>query len=153
MTATDIAFLAERAAVAHDRFMNADAAGSFAVNPQAADFSIMTPFGGATTGGIDWSPEQIAGMSRRFEHAVTSFEVLTSHATRDMVVLVAIERAHGVVAGLAEQNWSLRVTLVFQRKDDGWELAHRHADPLVAPISLDQLATIARGEVTSGRAP
>jgi hypothetical protein len=31
-------------------------------------------------------------------------------------VLVAIERQHGEVGGLTDQDWSLRVTLVFQRK-------------------------------------
>jgi ketosteroid isomerase-like protein len=39
----------------------------------------------------------------------------------------------------------LRVTLVFRRENNGpWLLAHRHADPLVAGISLEQAAALAR---------
>jgi hypothetical protein len=41
------------------------------------------------------------------------------------------------------------VTLVFRRTGNDWQLVHRHADPLVQGITLDQLATIARGEVVA----
>jgi ketosteroid isomerase-like protein len=37
------------------------------------------------------------------------------------------------------------VTLVFRREGGGWRLAHRHATPLVHPISLEQAAALARG--------
>jgi ketosteroid isomerase-like protein len=56
-----------------------------------------------------------------------------------------IERQHGQVGGLPSQDWSLRVTLVFRREGSDWQLVHRHADPLVHGISLEQLAALARG--------
>jgi SnoaL-like domain len=56
-----------------------------------------------------------------------------------------VERQHGPVAGLPDQDWPLRVTLVFRREDSGWRLVHRHADALVHPISMDQLSLLARG--------
>ena len=62
-----------------------------------------------------------------------------------MVVLVAIEGQHGEVGGFPNQDWSLRVTLVFVRQDGEWKLAHRHADALVRPITMDRLAELARG--------
>jgi ketosteroid isomerase-like protein len=62
-----------------------------------------------------------------------------------MVVLAVIERQHGQVGGLPEQDWSLRVTLVYRRDESEWRLVHRHADPLVHGISLEQLAALARG--------
>ncbi|MGL4239398.1 nuclear transport factor 2 family protein [Tabrizicola sp.] len=143
----DIAMLIERAARHNDLFMNGDPETAFAVNPTSPDFSIMTPFGSASTGGFTAGPERMAAMAKLFQSATTSFELLSAHAVPDMVVLVAIERQTAVIGGLPEQEWSLRVTLVFRRTDTDWELVHRHADPLVAPISLDQLAIIARGAV------
>ena len=56
-----------------------------------------------------------------------------------------IERQHGEVGGLPEQDWSLRVTQVYRREGSEWRLVHRHADPLVNSISLEQAAAIARG--------
>jgi ketosteroid isomerase-like protein len=57
-----------------------------------------------------------------------------------------IERQHGKVGGLAEQDLSLRVTLVFRRDDSEWRLVHRHADPLVQPIGEEQLGALLRGD-------
>ena len=63
-------------------------------------------------------------------------------------MLVAIERQRGEVGGLAEQDWSLRVTLVFRRSETDWQLVHRHADALVHTITLEQVAALARGAET-----
>jgi ketosteroid isomerase-like protein len=60
-------------------------------------------------------------------------------------VLVVIERQHGEVGGLPDQDWSLRVTWVFRRDGSEWRQVHRHADPLVHGISLEQLSALARG--------
>jgi ketosteroid isomerase-like protein len=72
-------------------------------------------------------------------------EVVRAHAPGDLAVLVVIERQHGQVGGLPEQDLSLRVTLVFRRDGAEWRLAHRHAGPLVHGISLEQLAALVRG--------
>ncbi|HEX4982085.1 MAG TPA: nuclear transport factor 2 family protein, partial [Ilumatobacteraceae bacterium] len=63
----------------------------------------------------------------------------------DLAVLVMVERQHGKVGHLPPQDWSLRVTLAFRRERGVWRLVHRHADPLVHPITFDQLAVLARG--------
>jgi hypothetical protein len=49
------------------------------------------------------------------------------------------------VGGLPQQDWSLRVTQVFRRARSGWQLVHRHADPLVTGITLEQAAALAWG--------
>jgi ketosteroid isomerase-like protein len=59
---------------------------------------------------------------------------------------VTIERVRAEVGGLPEQDWSLRVTQVFRRERAEWQLVHRHADPLVNGISLEQAAALARGD-------
>jgi ketosteroid isomerase-like protein len=61
------------------------------------------------------------------------------------VVLVMIERQTAEVGGLPEQDWSLRVTEVYRKAGSEWQLAHRHADPLVRLVKLEQAAAIARG--------
>jgi hypothetical protein len=61
-------------------------------------------------------------------------------------VLVLVERQHGQVGGLPDQDWSLRVTMLFRRDGDDWRLVHRHADPLVREITLDRAAALARGD-------
>jgi ketosteroid isomerase-like protein len=58
---------------------------------------------------------------------------------------VVIERQHGEVGGLPDQDWSLRVTLVYRCEGCEWRLVHRHADPLIHGISLEQVAALARG--------
>jgi ketosteroid isomerase-like protein len=84
-------------------------------------------------------------MARFFQAGKSELEVVQTYASGDMAVLVVIERQRAVVGGLPEQDWSLRVTLVFRREGAEWQLVHRHADPLVHSISLEQAAAIARG--------
>ena len=83
-------------------------------------------------------------MGRFFRNGTLEQEVVQTYGSPDMVVLAVIERAHVEVGGLPAQDWPLRVTLVYRREGDEWRLAHRHADPLVAGVSLEQAAALAR---------
>ena len=85
-------------------------------------------------------------MSCFFQAGKTELEVVQTYASGNMAVLVVIERQRAVVGGLPEQDWSLRVTLVFRHEGTEWQLVHRHADPLVHSISLEQAAAIASGK-------
>jgi ketosteroid isomerase-like protein len=142
-----VARLLERAAAGNDAFMNGDMARWLALTPHSDDFSLVSPFGGWTAGGFDASPERLAEMAGYFTSATTSLEVISTHASADMIVLVVVERQHGIVGGLPPQDWSLRVTLVFRRNGADWDLVHRHADPLVQRITLNRLAGLASGGV------
>jgi ketosteroid isomerase-like protein len=139
----EIADLVRRATQGNEAFMNGKMDQWLALTPHSSDFSLMSPFGGWSTNGFDKSPERLAAMSRYFASAKTELEVVSTHATADMVVLAVVERQYGVVGDLPAQDWSLRVTLVYQRNGKEWELAHRHADPLVKAITLDQIGALA----------
>jgi ketosteroid isomerase-like protein len=106
----------------------------------------MAPSGGEPRRGFDASDQALDALARYFQGGEAELQVVQSYASGDMVVLVAIERQHGEVGGLPDQDWSLRVTLVFRREGGEWWLVHRHADPLVHGITQEQLAAIARGD-------
>jgi ketosteroid isomerase-like protein len=109
------------------------------------DFTIMAPFGGTPTRRVDFTSEQMSAMGRFFKNGTLEQEVVSTYGSSDMVVLALIERAYVEVGGLPSQLWALRVTLVYRKEGTTWRLAHRHADPLVGGITLEQAAALARG--------
>jgi ketosteroid isomerase-like protein len=119
----------------------------------ADDFTLMQPFGGEASHGFDSSPKRLAELARFFKNGDAKLELARSYASDDLVVLVMIERQHGEVGGLSNQDWSLRVTQVYRRHGSEWRLVHRHADPLVRRVGLEPAAALARGARLSERSP
>lgn len=111
----------------------------------APDFTLMQPFGGAASHGFDQTPKRLAELSNFFRNGETALEVAQTYVSGDFAVLVMIERQRAEVGGLANQDWSLRVTEVYRKEGPEWRLVHRHADPLVRKITLEQAAALARG--------
>jgi ketosteroid isomerase-like protein len=142
----DVAQLIEIMAEAASAFIGGDMPRYFALMNHTDDFTLMPPTGGDTSRDSENTPEQIAEMARFFKRGECTLEVVETYASGNLVVLVAVEHQHGEVGDYPEQDWSLRVTLVFRREDSGWRLAHRHADALVHPITFDHLAELARGD-------
>ena len=142
----DVAALLRRSAGANKALVRGDIDGYLALIEHSKDFTLMNPFGGAPTHSFVDSPERRAAMAKFFEDGTLDQEVVGTQASGDLVVLVAVERVRAEVGGLPEQDWSLRVTQVFRRDGSGWQLVHRHADPLVKAITLEQAAALARGE-------
>ncbi|HEY3147299.1 MAG TPA: nuclear transport factor 2 family protein [Dongiaceae bacterium] len=145
ITDRDIDDLVQRAAEANAALMRGDISGYLALIKHAEDYTLMAPFGGAPARGFDTSSERLAALARFFRTGKTALELVQTYASGDMVVLVVIERQRAEVGDLPEQDWSLRVTLVYRREGLEWRLAHRHADPLVKSTSVEQAAAIARG--------
>ena len=137
--------------------MRGDVDGYRALITHTDDYTLMSPFGGTPTRGADMTGDRWEAMKRFFKNGVFKQELVQSYRSDDMVVLVTIERVHVEVGSLPAQEWPLRVTLVYRREGTGWRLAHRHADPLVNGISLEQASSLARGEasanVLDGRRP
>jgi len=148
ITEAEIADLVQLNAEANAVFMRGDMTGYLERIKHAEDYTLMAPFGGAPTHGFDMSSERLAAMSRFFQAGKTELEVVQTYTSGNMAVLALIERQRAVVGDLPEQDWSLRVTLVFRREGTEWQLVHRHADPLVHSISVQQAAAIARGKAS-----
>lgn len=146
--AEDIANLTQQTAAANAALMHGDIDGYLALTEHAHDYTLMSPFGGEPTHGFDMSRR--VEMGRFFKSGTFDQEVVATYATEDFAVLVTIERVCAEVGGLPKQDWSLRVTQVFHRRAIGWQLVHRHADPLANAIGLQQAAALALG-VTDAR--
>ena len=141
----EVAQLVLRTEEQAEAFMRGDMTRWAALARLADDFTLMQPFGGPASHGFDDSPEHLAELAGYFRNGGGTLEVAKSYASRDLIVLVMIERQHGEVGGLPDQDWPLRVTQVYRRNGQDWQLAHRHADPLVHWIGLEKAAALARG--------
>ena len=142
----DVAGLGARTAQANSALVRGDIDTYIALADHASDYTLMAPFGGTPTRGFDPSPGHRASMARLFRSGTFRREVLAAHASKDLVVLVTVERMRAQVASLPEQDWSLRVTQVFRRAGSRWQLVRRHADPLADGIGLERAAALARGD-------
>lgn len=138
--------LLERSELANAAFMRGDMDTYRALINLAGDFTLMSPFGGKPTRAVDITEENWKNMARGFRNGRLKQELVQAYGSADMVTLAVIERGHGEVHGLAAQDWSLRVTMVYQRDGSQWRLVHRHADPLVAPLPLQRAAALAKGQ-------
>jgi len=145
VTDEELAELIRRTAEAASAFIRGDMRRYLTLITHADDYTLMAPFGGEPRHGFDSSSERLESMERYFQAGEADLELVQSYTSGDIVVLVVIERQHGQVGGLPDQNWSLRVTLVYRRDGSEWRLVHRHADPLVHGMSLEQVAALARG--------
>lgn len=151
ITGEDLNELVQRVRAATVALMQGEVRRYFALVNEAPDYTLMPPTGGPTRHGPDSSPSSVEALEEFFAgDGDADLELEQSYASGDLAVLVGVERQRGTVGGLPDQDWSLRVTLVFRREDSDWRLVHRHADALVHPISMEQLSVLARGSVEPG---
>ncbi|SRR6266536_3943520 len=148
ITDEELGKLAERVREAAGALMQGDIRRYLALVNHAPDYTLMPPTGGPTTHGFDSSPASIEAMEKTFAGGGDGdFELVQQYVSGNLAVLVGVEQQHGRVGGLPDQDWPLRVTLVFRREDSDWRLVHRHADALAHPITMQQLSLLARGSV------
>ena len=141
VTNEELAELIRRTTEAASALIRGDIRTYVTLVPHAEDYTLMDPFGGEPTRGFDPSSEHLEALERFFQGGeVWELELVESYTSGDLAVLVVIERQHGQVDGLPDQDLSLRVTWVFRREGSEWRQVHRHADPLVHGISLEPLA-------------
>ena len=143
----DLAELIERMDEAAASYIRGDIRHYLSLFDHPEDYTLMPPYGGETERGYAPTDAEIEETSRFFVSGEARLDVAESYVSGNLAVLVAVERQHGVVGESEDQDWSLRVTLVFRRHDDRWQLVHRHADPLVREIPWDLFTHIASGDL------
>ena len=151
MTEEELGKLVERVREATLALMQGDIRRYLGLVNHARDYTLMPPTGGPTRHGFDAFYASIQALEEAFPGGGDAdFELQEHYASGKLAVLVGVERQHGPVAGLPDQEWPLRVTLVFRHDNSDWRLVHRHADALVHPISMEQLSLLARGSLEPG---
>ena len=141
----DVIALVQRATQAHAALMRGDLTRYRELISCSDDFTLMAPFGGRPTRAAELSEQRWRAVGDFFrEGRESTLELVQAYRADDLVVLAVIERTHVAVGAIPAQPWALRVTLVFRRQGARWLLAHRHADPLVEGISVEESAALAR---------
>jgi ketosteroid isomerase-like protein len=147
VTDDELAGLVRRITEAAKALIRGDVEGYVARIKHADEYTLMSPYGGDPVRGFDDSDEAMEALTRLFRGGDAEVEVVQTYTSGDLAVLVVIERQHGEVGDLPEQDWSLRVTWVFRRVGEAdWEVVHRHADALVHAIDHERMGELARGE-------
>jgi len=143
----ELAALVERITEAAQALISGDIKGYVARIKHADDYTLMSPYGGEPVRGFDDSDGALDALGQFFRGGEAKVEVVETYTSGDLAVLVVIERQHGTIGDLQEQDWSLRVTWIFRRSaGSDWQLVHRHADALVHAIDHERLGALARGE-------
>jgi ketosteroid isomerase-like protein len=112
---------------------------------QRAHVTLLNPFGGYSGRGQEGVQAVQQGAIAHFVGSASEVESELLHAivSDDLAVLVMIERSQVRLKGYDEPRpWLLRVTQVFQREGDEWRSVHRHADPLLRPLTLDEVQAL-----------
>ena len=141
----ELADLVRRTNEAADAYMRGDVRHYYELFDHGDGYTLMPPYGGEAQQIGPPTEEELDATSGFFANGEARLDVAASYTSGDLAVLVAVERQHGEVGGAPDQDWSLRVTLLFRRVGERWQLLHRHADPLVRPISMEHLGQLARG--------
>jgi len=112
-------------------FFKGDAGAVLQVFSRRKDVVLCNPFHPFARG-----PREVAEVAGRaashYADGVCEFETVTAFATAELGYIDEIERFRATLEG-REGSGALRVTTIFRLEDDGWRIAHRHADPIATP--------------------
>ncbi|UNK44573.1 YybH family protein [Arthrobacter sulfonylureivorans] len=135
--------IVERYHHALDAFVRGDPALQEELFSSQDDVTLANPLGPPARGRdqIEQTMERAASLLREGEP--NRFERVTAYAGTDLAYMVEIERTRAKVGGSGDMlPVSLRVTTVFRKEDGQWKVAHRHADPITSPRTIDTIVDI-----------
>jgi ketosteroid isomerase-like protein len=133
MAASDLAEAIEQYHRALDVFVTGDPEPVKALFSQRDGATLAIPFGPPAVGREQIERGLDRGASLVREGEPVRYERISEYATRDLAYILEFERVRMKVGGSDEMApVSLRTTTIF-RREDGWRIDHRHADPITSP--------------------
>jgi len=103
VTDVDVAELIRSTAEAATAYIQGDIHRYLALIKHADDYTLMPPYGGEPRRGFD-TKEALENTPKMFRGGEADLELVESYRSGDMAVLVAIERQHGEVGGMPDQD-------------------------------------------------
>ena len=101
---------------------------------QLDDVTLANPLGPPRRGPAEVRRAAADAAAHITDGSPPRFEEIARYSTSDLGYVVHIERTEARVAGGADLSQiALRVTMIFRREGDTWNVVHRHADPITTP--------------------
>lgn len=107
---------------------------------QAEDVTVANPIGPPIRGWAEIATTLDRVTSQMREGEPHRFERISEYASADLAYVLEIERTRAKVGGSEViAPFSLRATTIWRRENDGWKIAHRHADPITSPRPIESV--------------
>lgn len=118
-------------------FVKGDAGPTLQTFSQREDVVLCNPLVPLARG-----PREVAETGERaashFADGEYEYERVMAFATAELGYTIEIERFRATIDG-KEGSGALRVTTIFRLEDNGWRVAHRHADPITTPQAVGSI--------------
>ena len=118
-------------------FVKGDPGPALQMFSQRDDVVLCNPFYPYAKG-----PDEVAKVAGQaathFAEGTIDFERVAMFSTAELGYTVHIERFRAIIDG-TEGSGALRVTTIFRLEEDGWRIAHRHADPITTPQAVGSI--------------
>ncbi len=82
--------------------------------------------------------ETLERAASHFADGECDFERVSTFATPELAYILEVERFRATVDG-NQGSGALRVTTVLRPEENGWKVAHRHADPITTPHEVGSI--------------
>ncbi len=132
----------EEAGRALTAIVNGDPSVYLGLFADREEISLGNPFGPFGCGRAAVS-KNLANAATKYRNGeVLGVERLATYASGDIACFVEVEHLRAELVGAdVTAEARARVTTVYERRVDGWNLVHRHADPITAPRGSESLLT------------
>lgn len=135
LSVEDLGVALDRVQQAVQQFANGDPEPYKACWSHADDITICGGWGAYERGWEQVGP-RLEWAAARWRGGHTDFELLAQGMSGDLAYTVWLEQGDALLEGVAEYApIALRVTHLYRREANGWQIIHRHADAIIDKTS------------------